>query len=64
MGNEENLRPIQPGERRAAKPKSEHRSKVVAVRVTGEELAALTKQAKEDGLSLSKWSRLKMGLEK
>ena len=62
MANEENLRPIQPGERRAAKPPEEHRSKVFAIRVTQAELAWLHQRAQAEKLSLSKWGRSKIGL--
>lgn len=64
MANSKNLRPIQPGERRAAKPKSEHRSQVVAVRVTEGEMRQLKQKAKAAKTSLSKWAGARLGLDR
>ena len=46
----------------SAKPDHAKRSKVIAVRVTADELAAITAAAKSTGLSISKFVRQKINL--
>jgi len=62
-----NLRPIKPGQvgrdHPAKKPLSQHRTKVIAVRVTADELKTVTINAKEAGLSISKLGRKLFGLD-
>jgi predicted DNA binding CopG/RHH family protein len=64
--NEENLKSIQPGQSGAAHPASKpahlHRSKVIALRVTAEELAQINQQAQAERMSVSKYIRSKTGL--
>lgn len=63
----ENLKPIRPGQTGAnhprSKPVSEHRSKVVAVRVTADEMKRVSAKAKAGGLSITKWARSRLGLD-
>ena len=65
--NEEHLKPIQPGQtgkdHPAAKPKHLHRTKVLAVRVTADELKKVANDAREQGLSISRYGRKLFGLE-
>ena len=63
----ENLKPIEPGQiganHPAKKPAHLHRNKTVAIRVTPDELKRVTQDAKESGLSISKYGRKLFGLD-
>lgn len=56
MANEKNLIPAKPGERRAAKPESQH-GKLRSIRFADFEWAALQDEAKEQGRKRSEFIR-------
>lgn len=63
MPKEDNLIPIKPGEKLAAKPDHRKRSASIEIKVTTAEKESLTAQANEAGeKSLSSWVRGKLGI--
>ena len=65
--SKDDLIPVQRGQtgknHPAAKPLDQHRRKVVTIRVTAAELTKVYEDAKEAGLSISKYGRKQLGLD-
>ena len=62
----DNLNPVRPGQtgadHPASKPLSDHRSKVIAIRVTAKERSTISRKAKKAGLSINKFCRREINL--
>lgn len=61
--NIQNLRPIQPGERRAAKPAHLRREKKITIALTAGEHEKWKAAAEASGLPVADWVREKIGLD-